>query len=140
MRTLSAFLWFALFTGTPNLHAQWRLAGQSEIVALSSGATHVRRDVSGPAEVELKLVFFEATKCDLRIIDQPQRSSAGSLGDAMRATHAIAGCNAGYFNPHFAPLGLVISNGGRTGSFQKSSLLGGVVLVRKGRQIGRAHV
>lgn len=129
---LFVFLWVVGFTGT-HLHAQWRVAGQSESVALAGGATHVRREVSGPAEVELKLVFFDATKSDLRIIDQPQRSSAGSLGDAMRSDNFIAGCNAGYFSPDFAPLGLVISNGTRVGSFQKSSLLGGVVLVRKGR-------
>lgn len=129
---LFVFLWVAGLTGT-QLHAQWLLVGQSETVALAGGATHVRREVSGPAEVELKLVFFDAAKGDLRIIDQPQRSGAGSLGDAMRASNAIAGCNAGYFSPDFAPLGLVISNGTRVGSFQKSSLLGGVVLVRKGR-------
>jgi len=133
MRTLFVFLWLALLTGTPSLHAQWRLAGQSEAVVLASGATHVRRGVSGPANVELKLVFFDATKCDLRIIDQPQRSSAGSLGDVMRSDNFIAGCNAGYFNPEFGPLGLVVSKGTRVGSFQKSSLLGGVILVRKGR-------
>jgi uncharacterized protein YigE (DUF2233 family) len=132
MRSLFVFLWATLLLG-PHLHAEWRIAGQSEAVALAGGATHVRRDVSGSGNVELKLVFFDAAKCDLRVIDQPQRSSSGALGDAMRATDAIAGCNAGYFNPEFEPLGLVISNGTRTGSFQKSSLLGGVVQVRKGR-------
>jgi uncharacterized protein YigE (DUF2233 family) len=133
MRTLLfVFFWVACFAGT-HLHAQWRISGQSENVALAGGATHVRRDVSGPADVELKLVFFDAAKCELRVIDQPQRSSAGSLGDAMRSGTFVAGCNAGYFNPEFAPLGLVVSNGTRTGSFQKSSLLGGVIQVRKGR-------
>jgi uncharacterized protein YigE (DUF2233 family) len=83
--------------------------------------------------VALKLVFFDAGKCDLRVIDQPQRAGAGSLGDAMRSGNFIAGCNAGYFDPEFAPLGLLISQGTRTGSFQKSSLLGGVIVMRKGR-------
>lgn len=129
---LFAFLWFASSTAT-QLHAQWRISGQSETVALAGGATHVRRDVSGPAEVRLKLVFFDAAKCDLRMIDQPQRASAGSLGDAMRDSNAVAGCNAGYFTPEFEPLGLVISGGARAGSFQKSSLLGGLIQVRKGR-------
>jgi uncharacterized protein YigE (DUF2233 family) len=132
MRRVLVLLWLALSCGA-GLQAQWRIAGQSETIALAGGATHVRREVSGPAEVELKLVFFDAGKCDLRVIDQPQRSSGGSLGDAMRASNAIAGCNAGYFSPDFAPLGLVISNSTRVGSFQKSPLLGGVVLVRKGR-------
>ncbi|MEZ0273734.1 MAG: phosphodiester glycosidase family protein, partial [Roseimicrobium sp.] len=132
MRRVLVLLWLAL-SCEAGLQAQWRIAGQSEAVALLGGATHVRREVSGPVEVELKLVFFDAAKCDLRVIDQPQRASAGSLGDAMRARNFIAGCNAGYFNPEFAPLGLVISQGARTGGFQKSSLLGGVVLMRKGR-------
>lgn len=131
MRVL-VLLWLALSLET-GLQAQWRIASQSAPAALTGGAVHVRRAVSGPADVELQLVFFEAAKCDLRVIDQPQRVSAGSLGDAMRSGNYIAGCNAGYFTPEFAPLGLVISNSTRAGSFQKSSLLGGMVVVRKGR-------
>jgi uncharacterized protein YigE (DUF2233 family) len=129
---LFVFLWVACLAGT-HLHAQWRVATSSATVPLLGGATHVQRYVSGPVDVGFKLVFFDSTKCDLRVVDQPEYSSAGSLGDVMRSGNFIAGCNAGYFSPDFAPLGLVISNGTRVGSFQKSSLLGGVVLVRKGR-------
>lgn len=132
MGRLIVVLWFVL-GGAVSLCAQWRVAGQSPPVSLASGATFVKRNVAGTAEVELRLVFFDASKCELRVVDQPARATAGNLGEAMRAQHAIAGCNAGYFTPEFTPLGLVISQGTRAGAFQKSSLLGGVLQVKKGR-------
>ncbi len=116
-------------------HGQWAASGQGKREDLAAGAALVRRVVTGPAgTAELKLVFFDDVKCELRVIDQPDRSRAGSLGDAMRALPgAVAGCNAGYFAPDFSPLGLVISQGQRRGALQKSSLLGGLIVVRKGR-------
>lgn len=51
----------------------------------------------------------------------------------MTGISAIAGVNGGFFNPAFEPLGLVIADGKRAGAWQRSSLLGGVVVVRKDR-------
>lgn len=83
--------------------------------------------------VEFSLVHFDARQCVLRIIDQPSRSAAEDLEDVMPRLGALAGVNGGFFTPEFTPLGLTISNGRRVGTWTRSSLLGGVVLVRGGR-------
>lgn len=127
---LQLLLWLA---GATMAHAQWRIASQTKTEPLGHGAWFVRKDVSGPTDAELKLVFFDATRCALRVVDQPTRSSAGSLGEAMRGLGAIAGCNGAYFTPEFTPLGLCVSQGVRVGKIERSSLLGGLLMVRKGK-------
>ncbi|MDB6140883.1 MAG: Protein of unknown function periplasmic [Verrucomicrobiaceae bacterium] len=116
------------FAGTP-----WKVAAREPEVALPAGAAWLRFTVEGEESVEFQVVRFSAERCTLRIIDQPVRADAVSLGTAMKRTSALAGVNGGFFNPAFEPLGLVIAQGRRAGSWQKSSLLGGVVVVRKGR-------
>lgn len=125
-------IWLWLVIGAGELGAQWRVSGQGEVVALAGGATQVQREVSGPVEARLKLVFFSRATHEVRVVDQEVRSQAGSLEAAMQKLGATAGCNGGYFTPEFAPLGLAIAQGKRSGAFQKSSLLGGVLVVRKG--------
>jgi hypothetical protein len=78
--------------------AQWSIASQSPVENLGHGAWFVRKEAAGPTEAELQLVFFDAARCSLRVIDQPTRANAGSLKDAMRGSGAIAGCNGAYFN------------------------------------------
>lgn len=120
---------------TSGLQAQWRITSQAKAVPLGHGAWFVRKDLAGPTEAELKLVFFDAARCVLRVVDQPSRAKAGPLGEAMRGMAAIAGCNGAYFTPEFTPLGLVVSQGVRVGRLERSSLLGGVFMVRKGKPV-----
>lgn len=132
MARLRLVLFFLLFSAS-FASAQWQLQSQSQPTPLGHDAWQVRKSINGPAQVELNLVFFNAKRCTLQILDQPDPGKARSLGQAIASTPAIAGCNGGYFTPAFAPLGLVISSAGRAGSFQRSSLLGGLIQVRKGR-------
>ena len=106
-----------------------------ELVPLAAGARLLRFSAGGDDDdqVEFQVVVFEAAKCTLRVIDQPARSIAANLGATMTSIGAIAGVNGGFFSKEFEPLGLVISQGRRAGAWQKSSLLGGVVVVKKGR-------
>lgn len=103
------------------------------VVPLAAGAEWHR--LTADDGVEFQIVRFQAAKCDLRVIDQPERSTARSLGKVMTDAGAIAGVNAGFFTPEFTPLGLVIADGKRAGQWMKSTLLGGVVLVKKGRPL-----
>ena len=105
---------------------------QSDVV-LASGATIHRFTATADDAVDFTVVRFDAARCTLRIINQPDRSTATSLAEAMEKSGAIAGVNGGFFTPSFEPLGLCISQGKRTGNWQRSSLLGGVVMVKKGR-------
>ena len=130
------FLWaLAMVLGCSPLHAgtAWKVTSREPDEALPSGATYLRFSVDGADNADFQVVKFASAKCTLRVIDQSSRSAATSLGSAMRKTTAIAGVNGGFFNPAFEPLGLVISGGKRIGSWQKSSLLGGVLVVKKGR-------
>jgi hypothetical protein len=128
---MMTFLWLAALPA----QAQWRVASQTAAVPLGHGASFVRKNVSGPIEAELKLVFFDAKQCALRVVAQPSRAKAGSVAEAMRSVGAIAGCNGAYFKPEFMPLGLEISQGIRTGKLERSALLGGMIMVRKGRPV-----
>ena len=111
----------------------WKVTVREPEVNLLAGASWLRFTVGGEEEVDFQVVCFSATRCTLRVVDQPARSSAGSLGAAMKRVNAVAGVNGGFFSPSFEPLGLVVSQGIRTGAWQRSSLLGGMVAVRKGR-------
>ncbi len=86
-------------------------------------------------DVEFTIVRFDSAHCTLRVIDQPDRSRATSLAKAMVSLGAIAGVNGGFFTPAFESLGLTVSQGNRAGSWQRSSLLGGVLVVKKGRPL-----
>ena len=83
--------------------------------------------------VDFTLVHFDARECSLRVIDQPSRSEAKDLDEVMPRIGALAGVNGGFFTPQFTPLGLTISDGRRVGTWTRSSLLGGVLVVRGGR-------
>ena len=116
-----------------NAAAPWKVTSREPDVALPAGASLLKFTVEGEESADFQVVRFNAERCTLRIVDQPARSSAVSLGTAMKRLNAIAGVNGGFFSPEFAPLGLVVSQGTRAGAWQRSSLLGGVVVVRKGR-------
>lgn len=104
-------------------------------LALASGATLHQFTASADGAVEFTVVRFNAKQCALRIVNQPDRATATSLATAMMDMNAIAGVNGGFFTPTFESLGLSISQGKRSGSWQRSSLLGGVVVVKKGRPV-----
>lgn len=103
---------------------------RAEVVSLADGASWHRFVAGG--DVDFQVVRFHASRCTLRVIDQPELSTARRLGTVMEESGALAGINAGFFTPEFAPLGLVISDGRRAGQWQSSTLLGGAVMVKDG--------
>lgn len=130
MRLLTIALCFGF---TWSAFAQWQLVSQSNPAALGHGAQQVTKHISGPTDTKLNLILFDSKQCAMQVMDRATRAGAGSLAKTLQGTAAIAGCNGGYFTPEFQPLGLVVSQGKRAGVFERSSLLGGVFLVRKGK-------
>jgi uncharacterized protein YigE (DUF2233 family) len=111
----------------------WLPATVESSVELGHGATCERFTVNGRDDnVDFHIVRFDASQCTLRIVDQPDPTAPLSLGAVMPQVGAIAGVNGGFFDPKFQPLGLMICSGKKTGSWQKSSLLGGVIQVKQG--------
>lgn len=81
----------------------------------------VRASVS---DIPLAGVVFDSRSHRLAVIDQPggpgsRFADAASAGASARALAAI---NAGFFNPDGSPLGLVVSSGKTSGSWNSSSL------------------
>ena len=73
-------------------------------------------------------VSFDSRSHRLAIADQPNgpASQWSDSQEAARSTHALAAVNGGFFTPEGRPLGRVISHGKPTGSWNPSSLGGGV--------------
>lgn len=113
--------------------AQWKLETQSERLPLDHGVWQITKRVSGTTSARLNLIFFDAKQCTMQVVDRAKKEDAPSLAKTLQGSDAIAGCNGGYFTPEFKPLGLVVSQGKRAGVFERSSLLGGLLMVRKGK-------
>jgi len=74
----------------------------------------------------IDLAVFSTKSCTLRVIDQlmPPRSD---LAQAMREKGCLAGVNGGYFDPDYAPIGLLISDGKIIAPPQRAKLITGVL-------------
>lgn len=130
MKTLCCLLW--CFAVSPVM-AQWQLSSSSQPVALGHGASQVTKLVNGPSKVELQLIYFKATDCELHIVDQPKKESAVKMDVIAAREKALAICNGGYFSPDdFTPSGLQIARGKRSGVFQKGMPMGAGLSVRNG--------
>ncbi|RYD31358.1 MAG: hypothetical protein EOP87_14870 [Verrucomicrobiaceae bacterium] len=91
----------------------------------ANGPRVTSRDISG---ITFEGVAFDSRTHRLRVVDQ-----AGSPGSrftdsasAGRSVGGIAAVNAGFFTPEGAPLGLLVSSGKVSGSWNGSSLGSGV--------------
>lgn len=110
----------------------WRLVSSSSPVALANGATFVVKKIKGPVETELKLVFFDSSRCDLRVVGQVERERAVTVERMAESSEALAVCNGGYFDTRsFLPSGLQVTEGIREGELIREPLWG-CVYVRSG--------
>jgi len=74
----------------------------------------------------IDLALFSTKSCTLRVIDQPA-PPRGDLAQAMRQERCLAGVNGGYFEPDYAPIGLLISDGKIIAPLQRARLITGVL-------------
>jgi len=90
----------------------------------------------GDREVRVWVAEFKESEAAMKIVDQgnsARERKYESLKVAMEKTGAIAGCNGGFFQKDFQPLGLSICDGVRIGKFSTSKLLSGVLFSKGGR-------
>lgn len=79
---------------------------------------------------QIRLVVFDSRQFDLKVIDQPDSwAGGGHIKDSMQGAAAVAGVNGGFFTPQFKPMGLMVSDGRKTGAWQTGPLLTGAVVV-----------
>lgn len=91
----------------------------------------------GPRNVRLTLVVFSPREYSVRVIDNAAANDTARfprLHLAMPALGAAAGCNGSFFNQHpFEPVGLMVGDGIRAGTFDPQSWMQGLMVVRHGR-------
>ncbi len=77
----------------------------------------------------VELAFFSSADFRLEVIDLPPKggNNATDFRQAFVNEECLAGVNGGFFTPENKPLGLVVADGKRVGSFQTTKLLSGVV-------------
>jgi hypothetical protein len=96
-----------------------------ENVSPANGPRVTSRDISG---VTFEGVAFDSRTHRLRVVDQAggPGSKFADSASAGRSSGGIAAVNAGFFTPEGAPLGLLVSSGEVSGSWNGSSLGSGV--------------
>ena len=82
---------------------------------------------SSGTRATLDLAIFSPGQARLRVVDSP--GADDSLAETMVRIGALAGVNGGYFDPDYAPVGMLISDGRVIVPKQKARLLSGVVSV-----------
>lgn len=66
-------LFFALIVSA---HAQtWRLESSSKAASIGYGAVYVVKQVIGPAKAEIRLVVFDETQCQMRVVANAERQN-----------------------------------------------------------------
>ncbi len=119
--------------------AQWTAVSSESDFSSGKAVEHrhvVARSASGD-EATLDVALFSWKRVTLRVIDIPAADT--SMEAVMQREDAIAGVNGGYFDPQYAPVGLLVSRGRVIAPQQKARLLSGVVSVVNGRvQVQRA--
>ncbi|MBL9131944.1 MAG: phosphodiester glycosidase family protein [Verrucomicrobiaceae bacterium] len=114
----------------------WHRAGESRVRPLTGGSAWLHEFSAAHdsgARADLQVVIFDIGQNRVRVVDQPDSwAGGGSIDDTLRAAGAVAGVNGGFFSPDFAPLGLMIAQGRRTGVWQSNKLLTGALVVANG--------
>jgi uncharacterized protein YigE (DUF2233 family) len=87
----------------------------------------------------IDLALFSTKSCALRLIDQPVPPRS-DLARAMWQEGCLAGVNGGYFDPDYAPIGLLVADGKMTAPLQRARLITGVLIAStRGVQILRVR-
>jgi uncharacterized protein YigE (DUF2233 family) len=130
MRSFSAALIAIVFV-VANAHAQWAVVSTTSDFSAARVVEHrhvVLRSETGD-EATVDFAIFSPKTATLRVIDNP--GAADSLAGAMQREKCIAGVNGGYFDPEYAPVGLMISDARTITPQQKARLLSGIVSATK---------
>ena len=121
-------------------HADWTIAaGTTEGSRVRVQHRHVVLEDGETSEsATVDLALFSTKSCTLRVIDQP--TPRNDLAHVMAQENCLAGVNGGYFDPGYAPIGLLISDGKTIAPLQRARLLTGVLSVSpRGVQIVRVR-
>lgn len=140
MRFLLPALLLSLLAPVQASAQGWSLA-RSEVRHAETGeaplqhTVHRVQQTPDGREYELHLLLPDRGQTALRVVDlaRPPRPDGSPpmrrVAEGLQRVGALAGVNGGYFQPDYAPLGLVIRNGKEEHPFQTSRILTGVFIV-----------
>lgn len=120
----------AIILAAARAHAAWQAGEWQTESSTASGLEHRQSLVQNAetgARATIHLAVFPAKNFMLRVVDQPDPNGV-DISAIMQREGAVAGVNGGYFDPHFAPLGLRVVSGKTTAPLGQSRLLGGILL------------
>lgn len=130
-----------IFLWATSARAEWRVVSAVPQGTGAGGVVHLlteAEDTETGARATVHLAVFNTKTATLRVIDDEGEAHA-RLAETMTREKCVAGVNGGYFDPEYAPIGLLVSDGRVVVQKQKARLLSGVVSVVNGRvQIQRA--
>jgi uncharacterized protein YigE (DUF2233 family) len=109
-------------------HADWTIRS-AHLEPGRAGVRHRQVILENSATNEsatIDLALFSIKSCTLRVIDQPTPARS-DLAEAMRQKGCLAGVNGGYFDPDYAPIGLLISDEKMIAPLQRAKLITGVL-------------
>jgi Phosphodiester glycosidase len=109
-------------------HAEWAVVSADSELG-RGGVVHrhaVLKDSETNDRATIDLALFSMKSCTLRVIDQPAPPRS-DLAQVMREKGCLAGVNGGYFDPDYAPIGLLISDGKMIAPLQRARLITGVL-------------
>lgn len=138
MARARATLIFLAIAATAHADADWTvLSANLEPGRASVVHRHiVLENSSTGAGATVDLAIFSSKFCTLRVIQNEDGSSY--LAETMKREKCLAGVNGGYFDPNFAPIGLLISDGRIIAPLRRARLLTGVLTATsRGIQIVR---
>jgi uncharacterized protein YigE (DUF2233 family) len=121
--------------------ADWTITS-AQIESRPDGVQHrhaVLTNLETSAHAVIDLVLFSTKSCTLRVVDQataPRRE----LAYVMERENCLAGVNGGYFDSDYAPIGLLIVDGGTIAPLRRARLLTGMLIASsRGVQIMRTR-
>jgi uncharacterized protein YigE (DUF2233 family) len=121
--------------------ADWTITS-AQIESRPDGVQHrhaVLTNLETSAHAVIDLVLFSTKSCTLRVVDQataPRRE----LAYVMERENCLAGVNGGYFDSDYAPIGLLIVDGGTIAPLQRARLITGMLIASsRGVQIMRTR-
>jgi len=109
-------------------HADWTIAAATT-EGSRDGVQHrhvVLEDGETSESATVDLALFSTKSCTLRVIDQPT-PPRNDLVHVMAQENCLAGVNGGYFDPDYAPIGLLIGDGKMIAPLQRARLITGVL-------------
>jgi len=121
----------------PSKAAEWSAISEFNGKPLLGNASLIEYKIGHKGHTyQIRLVVFDSRQFELKVIDQPDDwAGGGHIKNSLQAATAIAGVNGGFFTRDFKPMGLMISDGRKTGAWQTGPLLTGAVVVSTHPQI-----